>query len=236
MGKQLILLCVLSLFISCEKEIIYKSRFVALEPFEKIELKDNFDLFITEGSTYSIEIIGEEEMVEYIDYKFENSILSIQNNKNAKWISPKKNKIKLYVTSLPLKEIAASEGCNIQTLNPITSLEFGLILKGKSNQANLELNSNTFYYWNFFPTGGKLTLSGKTEILKIWNFAIMSVDAKELTSKYAIIENSSKGDCQVTVLNKLEYSINGEGNIHLYGAPLEIIANNLSSSGRLIQH
>ncbi len=236
MKKQFIFLCILCLFISCDKELIYKTRYVSLEPFEKIELKDNFEVFITEGSAYSIEITGEAETVDWVDYKVENNILSIENNKKAKWITPKKNKIEISITSPPLKEIAASEGCNIQTLNPITSIEFGLILKGKSNQATLELNSNTFYYWNYFPSGGKLTLSGKTERLKIWNFAIMSVDAKDLTSQYAVIENSSKGDCEVTVLKKLEYSILGEGNIHLYGEPLEIIADDLSSSGRLIQH
>ena len=121
-------------------------------------------------------------------------------------------------------------------MSPITSTEFGLVLTGKSNQANLELNGNIFYYWNNFPTGGKLTLSGKTEILKIWNFDLMSVDAKNLTSKYAIVENSSKGDCAVTVLNKLEYKISGEGNIQLYGEPSEIIETGLFSTGRLIQH
>ena len=235
--KQLfILLCLLSIFLSCEKEIINKSRFVELEPFDQIELNDAFELFITEGNNYSIEIVGDEKVIEYVDLQVENNLLTIENKRKTKWVSPKKNKINIYVTSLPLNLITAAEGCNIQTLNPITSMEFGLVLTGKSNQANLELNGNTFYYWNNFPTGGKLTLSGRTEKLKIWNFALMSVDARELISKQALIENSSKGDCQVTVLNKLEYSISGEGNIHLYGEPLEIIANDLSSSGRLIHH
>ncbi len=236
MKKQIILLCIICLVLSCKKEIIIKSRILALEPFEQIELNDAFDVFLTEGNTYSIEIIGDEKMIEYVDLKVENNILAIENKRKVKWISPTKNKIQIYVTSLPLKKITADEGCNIQTLSPITSTEFGLVLTGKSNQANLELNGNTFYYWNNFPTGGKLTLSGKTEVLKIWNFAIMSVDAKNLTSKYAIVENSSKGDCEVTVLNKLEYKISGEGNIQLYGEPSEIIENGLFSSGRLIEH
>ncbi len=236
MKKQIILLCILCLVLSCKKEIINKSRILVVEPFEQIELNDAFEVFLTEGNNYSIEIIGDEKMIEYVDLKVENNILAIENKRKVKWISPTKNKIQIYVTSLPLKKITADEGCNIQTLSPITSTEFGLILTGKSNQANLELNGNIFYYWNNFPTGGKLTLSGKTEVLKIWNFAIMSVDAKNLISKYAIVENSSKGDCEVTVLNKLEYKISGEGNIQLYGEPSEIIENGLFSSGRLIQH
>lgn len=212
------------------------SQIVELEPFDQIEINDAFEVYLSEGTAYSVEIIGHEKIIEFVDLKVENNTLSIENKRKTKWITPNKNKIKIYVNSQQLKQITAAEGCNIQTLNPITSVEFGLILAGKSNQANLELDGNTFYYWNNFPAGGKVTLTGKTEILKIWNFAIMSVDAKDLTARSAIIENSSKGDCEVTVLDKLEYSINGKGNIQLYGNPLEIIANNLSSSGQLIQH
>mgnify|MGYP006121097805 CR=1 FL=1 len=212
------------------------SKTVELVPFDQIEVIDYFEVFLVEDSFYSAEIVGDAQIIEHVDLKVKNNTLFIENKRKAKWISPRKNKIKVYVSSLPLKQVTAEEGCNIQTLSPITSIEFGLILKGKSNEANLELDGNTFYYWNSFPSGGKLSLSGKTEILKIWNFAIMSVDAKALIAKKAIIVNRSKGDCETTVLNKLEYSINGEGNIQLYGNPLDIINNGISSSGKLIQH
>ena len=236
MKQQLILLCILNLFISCKKEIVDSNRVIDILPFEQIELNDAFELLVTEGDHYSIEIIGDEKIIDYIDADVINKTLFIEDTRGIKWLSPRKNKIKIHVTSLPLKTITASDGCNIKTLNAITSLEFGLILKGKSNEANLELDCKTFFYWNNFPSGGKVTLSGKTEMLKIWNFAIMSVDAKDLTAQNAIIENNSQGDCEVRVLNKLEYSINEKGNIHLYGKPSEIISNSLISSGKLIQH
>ena len=85
--------------------------------------------------------------------------------------------------------VMASGGCDIKTSNPITSNEFGLVLMGKVNHANLELDCNNFYYWNNFPCGGNLTLYGKTNILDLWNFAIMSIDAKNLIAQNAKIEN-----------------------------------------------
>jgi hypothetical protein len=236
MKPLLILFSILSLFISCKKEDSETNRIINLEPFEQIKINDAFEVFITEGNDYSIEIVGDEKDIEYVNGIVENNTLTLENPRKIKWISPKNNTIKIYVTSPPLKRITASGGCNIKTLTAITSVDFGLILTGKSSQANLELNGNRFYYWNNFPTGGKLTLSGKTEILNIWNYAIMSVDAKNLISKHAIVENSSQGDCEVTVINKLEYRINEKGNIHAYGEPTEIISNGLFSSGRLIQH
>ena len=237
MKLKLSFLFILFLLSSCKKEITH--RYLQLASFDQIELNDAFEVFLSEANNASAEIIGYENIIGHIDLKVENNILSIANNKNVKWLSPGKNKIMIYINSPPLKKIVAAEGCNIQTLTPITSEEFGLILTGKANEATLELGVNTFYYWNNIPCGGKLTLSGKAETLKIWNFALMSVDAKSLTSKNAIVENSSAGDCEVNVLNKLEYSIKGKGNIHLYGTPLEIIENGSSASsdsGILIKH
>jgi len=236
--KQIYLLfCLICFLFSCEKEITPIVKTIDLEPFKEIVLNDAFEVFLAESSNlYSIEIIGDEDIVGFVHLEVKDNILSIENNKKDKWLSPIKNKIQLYVTSLPLEKIKAAEGCNIQTLSPITSIKFGLVLTGKANQANLKLDGNEFYYWNDFPSGGKLTLSGRTGNLVIWNFAIMSVDAKGLISEYAFVENSSKGDCEITVLNKLEYTINGEGNIQLYGNPSEIICNGLFSSGMLIQH
>ncbi len=212
------------------------SIFEELEPFNHVEINSSFDIFLYEGDTYSIEIIGNEEIIEHVSFNVINNVLKIDDNRKIKWTTPKKNKIEIYINSEPLTEVKINEACNTQTINPITSEEFGLILCGKVNIANLELNCNTFYFWNNFPCGGKLTLSGETEKLRIWNDALFVVDSKELLVNHALIENRSKGDCDVTVLNELEYSIQGSGNIHLYGSPTNIIEGEITSSGKLIKH
>ncbi len=228
-----LLLC---LIFSCKKDIVNKSLVKELEPFDQIELNDVFDVYLDVDSVFSVEVYGDENYIEHVSYTVNNKILSIENKRKVIWQTPKRNKIVLYIKSPGLSKIKAAGGCNIKTLSPITSKDIGLILTGKASQANLELDCDRFYYWNHFPTGGKLTLSGNTERLDIWNFAIMPVDAKNLTARTATIENSSEGDCEVRVLDKLEYSIKGSGNIHLYGATKEIIEKELSSSGLLIQH
>jgi hypothetical protein len=104
----------------------------------------------------------------------------------------------------------------------------------KLSTIELELNCKRFLYWNNYQCGGKLTLTGRTENLLIYSFALMTVDARALEADYAWIENHSKGDSRVHVENTLEYSIHGVGNIYLYGNPPEIIAHEVTSSGQLI--
>lgn len=236
---KIMLLSVLTMFIiltSCKKknggELTLTEE---LAPFEEIILYDVFDVFLTQDSTYSIKIIANEKIVEKIDVSIENNILSIRNDATWRWLNPKTNKVKLYISVNRPKKVTAKQPCNIMTTNPIISDDFGLVLESKLNTATLDLNCNVFYYWNNFPTGGNLTLTGKSNTLKIWNTALMTVDASNLTTGYALVENDSKGICKVRPINTLEYSIHGEGDVYLFGEPTQIIVNEITSTGELVR-
>lgn len=235
-SNSIFLIFIMLCMVSCKKENMHASRLLHTEAFDKIEFNNPFDVFLTEGNAFSVEIVGAENTIENVSCSIENGVLSINNHTKFSWLSPKDNKIEIYIHSKALKEISANQTCNIRTQNAITSDNFGIILKSKANEANLELNCKNFYYWNNFPTGGKLVLSGMADKVSIWNYAIMSVDAKNLVSKMADVENSSNGDCEIQVLNSLKYSIKGFGNIHLYGNPAELIEMEHASSGKLIRH
>ena len=223
--------------LGCSKSKPSVKLFENLDYFNRIELEDSFEIHLIEGSTFTIRIEGDEDVIDKVEYEILDSVLSIKNTRSIKWVSPRKNKIKVYITSLPLEVVAAHQTCYITTDTPITSDEFGLEFHGKANEANLELNGNIFYYWNNFQCGGKLTLSGSTNVLKLWNFAIVAVEASSLTANNAIVENSSKGDCIIKVNNKLDYAITGDGNIYLYGNPPIINETEVSTSqGQLIQY
>lgn len=226
----------LLLILSCKKDDKADNIYYDLKPFSKIEINSTFDIFLKEDTLFSINIVGDKNIIESVTYFIDNDVLTIDNDRRFKWTTPKQNKIEIYISSMPLQRIYAHQTCFIKTLSPITSDEFGIVLSSKANEAELELNTKTVYYWNDFPCGGKLKLYGKTENLKIWNFAVMSVDAKDLFSNSAIVENNAKGDCIVNVTKRIEYSITGIGNIQLYGSPSEVVEKHVVSNGKLIMH
>ena len=237
MKKKIFFFFIILIFLfSCKKENLVERRFSALSPFTTIELNSTFDVYLSEDTGYSIKIIADKKIIGNINFNIENNVLTISNNSKSKWTTPKKNKVEIYISSKQLSKVEANETCNTKTLNPITSDDFTLILKDYANEATLELNCKKFSYWNNFPCGGKLTLSGKTDELAIWNFALMTVDAKNLMATNAHVENSSEGACMVNVLNKFEYSILGYGNIDLFGSPSEITKLQVTSTGQLKQH
>jgi hypothetical protein len=207
---------------------------VALEEFDTLTLNSVFNVELIQGTTNSISIEGAEKIIEKVDFNIENNTLTLLNNFKGNWIYPKKNKITVKLTVNNLSRINANETCNIRTLNTLTGNEIGLVMTSKLNEATFTVDCNSFYFWNNFPCGGKINLSGSTNELKIWNVALMSVDAKNLVSNVVSIENSSKGDCRINCIQKLTYSIKGEGNIFLTGDPTELLKIEETSTGKLI--
>ena len=220
---------------SCEKSMEKVTVERSLEEFDTLTVKNVFEIFLTQGTTNSIRLEGAKKIIENIDVRVENNTLILDNLYKGNWVHPKKNKIYVYITTNGLTRINSNETCNIQTTNALTGNEIGLVMTSKLNEATLEVNCNSFYFWNNHPCGGKLVLKGNTNELKLWNFALMSVDATELTAQISSVENHSKGDCRVHCLNKFTYSILGSGNIYLTGNPPEIIKIEESSTGKLIQ-
>jgi Putative auto-transporter adhesin, head GIN domain len=231
------ILGIILLLNSCKKNNVDITKYKQLDAFDTIYLNSNFDVFLTEGNAYTIEIEGKEAHVANVELEVKEHTLSIHDNSTAKWRTPQQNKITLRITTTSLAKLVVNATCNIKTENAITSNEFGLALKGKANEANLELNCNKYASWSDHLTGGKLTLRGKANKAIIHFTAIMSVDAQELTTKEASIENDSQGDCSITVTEKFDYTLSNAGNINLFGPDsLAISRNEVTSTGELIWH
>ena len=219
---------------SCKKSMNSTIIEKSLEEFDTVTFNSSFEVFLIQGTENKIKIEGAERIIDNIDFTIKNNTLTLKNSFKHGWLHPSKNKIKVYLTVNQLSRINANETCKIQSINTLIGTEIGLVFTSKLNEATLDLNCNTFYYWNNFPCGGKVTLSGTTNELKIWNVALMAVDAQNLVSNYVLVNNASKGDCKFTCLQTLDYSITGEGNIYVSGNPSSIIKSGESSTGKLI--
>jgi Putative auto-transporter adhesin, head GIN domain len=235
--KGFIYLVVISFFVlatACKKQKADTIKAFSLSEFDTLQLESVFEVYLIQGNTNSIKLVGAQQIVENVSIEILNNTLKVSNAYKGNWLHPSNNKIKLYITVNQISKIIASESCQIKSLNALIGNEIGLIMSSKYNSAELELDCKTFYYWNNFPCGGQIKLSGNTNELKIWNVALMAIDARELKADIVSVSNSSKGDCKVTCSQKISYKITGSGNIYLKGNPSLIEKIEESSSGKLI--
>ncbi len=210
------------------------SKISDLLEFDTLQLQSVFEVILIQGTENNIKLEGASKIIDAVDFKIINNTLTIKNDFKHNWLHPKNNKVKLYITVNQISKIIATETCDIKSLNALTGNEIGLLMASKYNAADLELDCKTFYYWNNFPCGGQIKLKGKVNELKIWNVALMAIDARDLNTNFALVSNASKGDCSVNCSQKLTYKITGSGNIKVRGNPTQIEKQEGSDSGRLI--
>jgi hypothetical protein len=229
-----ILILLLPLF-SCKKELSTTTLTRELSDFDTLILNSVYEVELTQDTVNVIELIGATKIIEKIDISNTKGNLSLTTNYQGSWLYPENNKITVRIHTNGIHLIKANETCNIISINALTGNEIGLIMTSKLNEASLKLNCGTFYYWNNFPCGGKITLSGQVSNLKLWNVALMAVDAQALTCQTALVKNGSKGDCKLTCVQQLICALQGEGNIYLWGNPPSVIITEQSSTGKLIK-
>lgn len=218
--KYLASLFILLLFlVSCKKNQELQQMEFAPENFHSLEFNSYFKVFLIQGDENKFRVEGTAKRIKDLVWEVDNGVLRFKSKGKFSWTKPGKSDLKLYITVKELKLIKANQTCEIESLNTLSGDELGIVFADKLNLAKLDVMYNTVFYWNNFPCGGKLELSGSCTHLKIWNFALMQIDALDLDAENALVENSSKGDCKVWVEKEMEYGIFGEGNIYLKGSP-----------------
>ncbi len=228
-----ILICLVFAVTSCKKNDPALLEW-HLNEFDTLVLLDPFEIELIQDTFNKMVIAGSSQFVDKVKWNQENNTLTIENTANNRWLNPKRNKIKIQLHVNEINKIVANETCWIHSLNTLTSQELGLILKSKLNNAQLKLQCETFYYWNNFPCGGNLELSGTCQRLKLWNYALMQVNAKELLCTKAEIEQASKGSMHINCSDTLIYRIQGTGNLHVKGQPGIIVNSGSSGAGQVI--
>ena len=230
-----ILLIAISLS-SCSDEYLEARRTVPISPFKSIDIRSVLSVYLVQDSFYSVDIVADDDIISYIDATIHGDVLTLVDNRNVKWTTPESNEIKVYVHAPDHGMINAYSTYSLYSVNPITS---GLAIFHQPNvsfsEIDLTLANDSFYYWNNYMCGGKLTLRGQCESFDINNYALHQVNASELTAQAGVISTYAKADCRVHVTGQLTYSLNGQGNIYVYGSPNELIMQEHTSTGRLIK-
>lgn len=233
--KYNIIATILLLTLGCSKDKnTVVTRTIPLNTFTHVALNSPFDVQLTKDSTSSIQITAANRFVNSVIYEVVGDTLFLSCNTKKRWLYPGNNAILIDIHYTTIREVIANETCDIKTTSPLQTDKFNLILKNKANAANLILATNEFTYWNNVPCGGELKLSGSTNTMAIWNYALMKVDARHLNCVNALIENNATGDCIANISGELKYGITNSGNIRLTKNPNAIIKEFDTGSGEVI--
>ncbi len=201
------------------------------ENFTSISCSGSWDVMVAYGNTCTVNIEGDENLIEYIETKVEGSKLSIKNKKNANLRS--KNKLVVYVTLTKLTELSLSGSGDIIGEGKFVSNE--PLLCKLSGSGNIKMGIEKSASVECAVSGsGNIAVSGNTDKLEASISGSGNVNCSNLYANSAKARISGSGNIRVFTNKSIDASISGSGNVYYKGAP-DDIQKRVAGSGKLVK-
>lgn len=204
-------------------------------PFHVIRLKAVANVVLKNAPEYSIKIIADNDVINEIAAVAENDTLLITNSAKGKWLNPERNYIVIEISAPEFHTFISDVSYSLKTDGVLAINDFYLwnFYDVKISDVKLELAGNYFYYWNNWLAGGKLEVAGVVNSAYFNNYALHVIEARELFAQNVTMLQYGREDCYLRAESRLEYSLNGPGDIVLYGDPQTVLIEQ-TSTGRLV--
>lgn len=183
--------------------------------FDALEVSGSFDVYLSQGSTQSVILEADDNLMDNIKTEVFGSTLKIETKKpirNAK-------SLKVYITVATMKRIDVSGAVNIQTQTKFTQDALSLEISGATDAKldlavqKLEVNSSG---------GCDLKLSGYATNFAIDGSGAVDIKAYDMLSEVVSIEISGAGNAQVSVTKELKANISGAADVRYKGNPAKV--------------
>lgn len=203
----------------------YISRAFSVSDFDQISLFVAADVDVTQSSSTSMEVEGQENILDALDVQTNNGKLVIGRDNCFK--NMKKIKVHLSTPSLSLVQITGSG--NISGIGTFSGSDFIADISGSGNIA-FDLDVQKL---NSHITGsGDMTFTGKATDHTMGISGSGYMRCFQLEGETADVTITGSGNSEVTVSDQLKVHIEGSGNVYYKGNP--VLDSNISGSGKVI--
>lgn len=210
------LLSVCLLAASCKKDSIKGSGSIITEPravvdFYNISVSGSTNVFITQGTNFDVKVKAYENIVPYLETKVQNGTLFIGFKANS---NVSNDNSEVHITMPSLNSVSVSGSGNITSTGSfLGSGNFKATISGSGNIV-LEGGTANNYQINISGSG--------------------SVKSFGMVSKQAVVSLTGSGNAELTVLQDLNATINGSGNVYYKGSPATVTSK-ITGSGQIIK-
>lgn len=221
---------VLLLFFSaCKKEnacdcikrtgsIITETR--TLTGFDKVWVEDNLNVFITQDSSFDVEIEAGKNIVPLIKAEVgSDGTLTLQNKNRCNWTRSYDKPFNVYIKMPVIKYITSNGSGDIKSVNTITTSALDVETK---SSGNIELTLNNTTVTSHMFGYGDVTLHGVSQnhLCSIGGDGFLY--CSDLVTNYTYLHTFTDGFCYVNATNLLTCVIDKKGDVFCYGHPATI--------------
>jgi len=181
--------------------------------FTGINVSNGFDVEVKMGSTTSVTIEADDNVIGYVRTSVNDGVLNLglKNMSNTSNVH-----LKAYIIVPSLNMISASAGADVVVKDPVTA--DGKVTFRASSGASLKVKVDAPDVEGEASSGGTLTLSGTTKNESFDASSSGEVKAHDLLSENATARASSGGEIGVNISVSLDANASSGGNINYRGS------------------
>jgi len=211
-------------------KVVQQNRAVAA--FDKLEVEDNINVFITFGDENELLVEAGENLLPLIKTEVKNNTLFIRNDNKCNWVRSFEVPVNVYLKSTGLQSITARGFGLIETLDTLVTDVFLAEHWLASGKIKLRINAQEVYLKSH--TGvGDFDCTGKTGYLYLYSSSHGIFRTENLVANNCYALNYGTGDFYLNVSDTLVVLINGLGDIYYKAGPA-VITESISGGGTLI--
>lgn len=191
------------------------SKNVSVKDFTEIGVSSGIDLYLTQGSTEQVRLVGDKDLVESAVVERTGNGIRIKYKDGFRWCNLFNNKsVKAYVTYKTLTSLSASGGSDVYTQNTLKTNKLTLHASGGSDLKmdiacqDIEINSSG---------GSDVNLKGTASNMALHTSGGSDVNAFNFKVDYAKVSASGGSDAYVHVAKALEANASGGSDVHYKG-------------------
>jgi len=196
--------------------------------FTEVEQKGSFDVYVSTGSTYTVKIEAEDNLIPYIETNVNNGKLEI-NSKKGFWLQPTKS-LKVYITAPTFSAIRSYGSGNITSENTI--YDSSKIELSVSGSADIKATVDAPEVHSDVTGSGNADLNGQTRKFDGNVRGSGNINAFNLKAEEAKVEISGSGNANLFASVKLDVTVNGSGDVSYKGSAPQVVSN-MHGSGTL---
>ena len=197
-----------------------------VDPFKGVGLQFSGDIYLTQGSTQSVRITGQQNIIDNISTDVNDGYWKIKFKTSVR----NHDRVKIYITIPELNRAHISGSGNIMTEGKFSNV--GDLSVGVSGSGDLSMDVDARSIVNKISGSGDVELRGSADEI---DFAISGsgdIEAYNLKANYCKIRISGSGTAKIHAEENLEVKVSGSGDVYYRGKPK--VNSRISGSGDLV--
>ena len=202
-----------------------KKKSISTDQFKSIWVGSGIDLYLSQGSEHKVSIECDNQIMDKIIVVVQNEVLTIKASETIRWA--KRETPKVTVTCTTLKQIDATGGSDVFSLEPIT---YDTLTITANTGSDIYLTLRSKFLKVIANGGSDINLTGSAETLIASAYSGSDINASNLPVNICHIIVKGGSEAVVNVIDELYADASEDSDIGYIGKPETLQLNEVGSS------